>query len=112
MVKTAYTSGLRSSCVGWMKTSPERRGGEESITRASTIKSHSTSAAAPPRLLTQFIEARLHSVLPDHRADQPSLQERRPAVHQGFLPSFIILDRVEMRLGLGSTSSTPPPPQR
>lgn len=45
MVKTAYTSGLRSSCVGWMKTSPERRGGEESITRASTIKSHLSSTA-------------------------------------------------------------------
>lgn len=65
----------------------------------------------PRPLLTQFIEARLHAVLPDHRADEAGLQEGGPAVHQGLLPSFIILDREGMRLRIDSAGRLSPPRQ-
>lgn len=61
--------------------------------KAPGIKIHLNSAPFFHRRLTQFIKARLHSILSYHRADKASLQERGPAVHQGLLASFIILDK-------------------
>lgn len=48
-------------------------------------------AAGVNQILTELVEVRLHAICPWNRADEPSLQEGAPLVHQTAVSSIVIL---------------------